>query len=178
MNENNKKYINLSVFLIVVLALIFLCVWLILRIDEDSKDLILAKNDIVTLEAQIVEAKNFNKNYETYKPNFERVDQLFVDPKNPVNLIEFLENTSANSGITSQISMSPLTKTAQKFITLQVSSKGSFFGMMDFSKKIESGSYLIEIENLTIKNSDEKNITADYSSRMVNAIFTIKAFAK
>jgi hypothetical protein len=153
-----------------------------LGIDENFKDLILAKNDIITLEAQIAEAKNFNENYDVYKPNLDKIDQLFVDPRNPVDLIEFFEKTSADSKITSQISLSPLTKTAQKFITLQISSKGSFSEIINFSKKIESGVYLIEIENLTIQNSAEdlkdKNVTTDYSSRKVDAIFTIKAFAK
>lgn len=53
-------------------------------------------------------------------------------------------------------------------------------------KKIESGDYLIEIKNLTIqnlvdnkdKNVSESDVSKDYSSRGVEAKFTIKAFIK
>jgi hypothetical protein len=53
--------------------------------------------------------------------------------------------------------------------------------VLNFLKKIEFGPYLTEIENLTIQNlvnSEDKSVLQDYSSRKVDAVFTIKVFTK
>ena len=135
--------------------------------------------------------ENFKKNYDAYKPNLKKIDQLFVDPVNPVGFIKFLEDTSSESQITSQISLQPsYIENSQNFIIFQLSAKGIFPAMVSFLKKVETGQYLIKIENLTIQNdpaansapagvkSENKDISKDYSQRKVNAIFTIKAFTK
>jgi hypothetical protein len=152
------------------------------EIDKNSKDLVLAKNDIVDLNAQINETNNFKKNYEIYKPNLEKIDGLFIDIKNPVSFIKFLENTASNSQVTSKISLPVSPLNSQQFITFQLVSKGSFSNMLKFIKEIELSNYLIEIESLNIQNLNRdpqiKDITNDYSFRDIEATFTIKAFIK
>jgi Tfp pilus assembly protein PilO len=173
------------------LVFVALCVWLLEGIEKNSEDFISAKNNIAIFNAQINEIENFKKNYDAYEPNLEKMDQLFVDPANPVDFIKFLEDTASGSQITSQIFLPPSSDQAsQDFIAFQLISKGSFSDVSSFLKKIELGPYLIEIENLTIQNdstgnsatggakSGDKNIPKDYSSRKVNATFTINAFVK
>lgn len=165
--KNNKIYIILSVFALISLFLIVFLIWpLFNEIKKNSQDLISARNSMVTLSAQTSETDKFKKNYDGYKLNFERIDQLFIDPNNPVNFIEFLERTANNSGITSQISLPLSSKESKDFIIFQLSSKGSFEGVLNFLEKIESGPYLIEVGSLNIKNS----------VNVVDASFTIKAF--
>lgn len=178
MKNNNKIYIILSTFGILSLFLILFLVWPLLQeIENNSQDLISAKKDIIAFNAQIGETENFKKNYDTYKPNLEKMDQLFIDPNNPVDFIKFLENTASSSKVTSKISLPTYSKqVSQNFIIYQISSQGEFLGMSDFLRKIETGPYLIEIENLNIQNSEEKSIVKDYSSRKVNTTFTIKVF--
>ncbi|MCX6718589.1 MAG: hypothetical protein NTY81_03260 [Candidatus Staskawiczbacteria bacterium] len=201
MKTNNKNYIILSVFAVIALLLIvFLIFPPFSEIERNSKALISAKKDMAGLDAQINEVENFKKNYENYEPNLKKIDQLFVDPANPVDFIKFLEDAASASQITSQISMPPYSQNSQQeptsskkskpkvmdSIIFQFSSKGSFSGALNFAKKIESGPYLIEIENLTIQNStdnstgktQDKNVLSDYSSRKVEATFTIKVFTK
>jgi hypothetical protein len=71
---------------------------------------------------------------------------------------------------------------SSQFIIVQFASKGSFSNTLNFVKTIETRSYLIEIEDLEIQNSDQNqknnNIFINYPSRNVDATFTIKAFAK
>ena len=178
-NNNNKIYIISSVFILVSLFLVLFFIWpLFKEIEKNSYDLVLARNNIIALEAQNNETKNFKNNYSTYKPNLDRIDQLFVDPNNPVDFIEFLESTASSSQVTSQISLPPSSSGSKQFIVFQIISKGNFSNMMDFSKKIESGPYLIEIDNLTIQNSGEKSVSKDYSLRSVNATLMIKVFTK
>jgi hypothetical protein len=174
MKNNNKIYIILSAFALAVLILILFFIYPLLKeIKKNSEDLISAKNRIASLAIQNKETESFEKNYATYKPDLEKIDQLFVDPNKPVDLIEFLESSVAGSGLTSQISLSPSSsgskQKGQNFIIFQLISKGSFSGVLNLSKKVETGPYLIEIENLTIQNPQDGK---------VNATFTIKAFTK
>jgi hypothetical protein len=162
--------------------LIIFFIWpLFNEIERNSEDLVSARNNIINLNAQISETNNFKKNYEIYKPNLEKIDRLFVDPRNPVDFIEFLENTASEFKITSKISLPPSLNSSQ-FIIVQFASKGSFSNTLNFVKTIETRSYLIEIEDLEIQNSDQNqknnNIFINYPSRNVDATFTIKAFAK
>lgn len=175
MKTNNKIYTTLAIFALLSLFLIVFFVWpLIKQIKTDSENLVSDKNSMLALSAQIKEIENFKKNYESYKPELEKIDQLFVDSNNPVEFIEFLEETAYDSSITSQISLPSSSSNSQQFIILQFSSKGSFSGILNFAKKIETGPYLVEIENLTIQRPslDIKDAKAN------NATFAIKVFTK
>jgi len=180
--KNNNKIITLSaIFAAASLSLIlFIILPLWQGIKKDSADLIAAKDNQVTLFAQSKEMEAFKKNYNIYKPNLDKIDNMFIDPANPVDLIKFLEGTAYNSQISSQISLLPSANSSQKaeqnFVNFQFSSKGEFSRILDFSKKIEAGPYLIEISSLTIQNSDTKDASAS-PSRKVDAAFVIKAFA-
>jgi hypothetical protein len=185
MKTNNKIYIILSIFILISLFLIIFFIWpLILEIKKNSTDLIVAKDSLANLGMQIEQMNNFKKKYTEYKPNLEKIDQLFVDPSNPVDFIEFLEKEASSVKITSQISLTsnpraPLN--SEQFINLQFTSEGIFSNVMRFIKKIESGPYLIEIEKLIIqdskKNAQTKIIT-EYTARNVEAVITIKVFTK
>ena len=181
--KKNKIYTILSIFTFAFLFLIVFFVWPLLKeIQKNSENLVSAKNSIVALNAQAKETENFKNNYESYKPNLEKIDHLFVDQANPVEFIEFLENTAASSGITSQISLPSSSQNSEQAgqgsVIFQFSSTGSFAGVIGFTKKIETGPYLIEIENLTIQNSQEESVAKDYFFRKVDAKFTIKVFTK
>ncbi len=182
MNNKNKIYTISSIFSAVSLILVLFFIWpLISNISKNSNDLITAKNNIVTLDAQMNEVDKFQQNYKSYKPNFASIDKLFVDPSNPVDFIEFLENTALSHKITSQISLPPASgnpQLSQNFIVLQFSSKGSFSDVLNFVGKIEAGPYLLEIENINIQNSQDKNAPKDYSLRKVDAVFNLKVFTK
>ena len=174
---NNKIYTTLFILLAVFLILIVFLIWPLFReIQKNSADLVSAKNNIATLNAQTSQITNFKDNYQSYKPELDKIDQLFADPNNLIGFIEFLENTASNSQVTSKISLQPSSfgpnqtpkGAPQDFIMFQSSLQGSFSQVMDFIKKIEAGPYLVEIENLNIQNSDKK----------VGATLTIKVYIK
>lgn len=180
MENKNKIYITLAIFILLFLVLVAFCIYPLMKgIQDNSKKLVSDKDKIASLQAQAIETENFSKNYGAYKPNLDKIDQLFVDSSNPVDFIEFLESTASSSQISSKISPLPSAqKTGQNFIIFQLSSKGVFSNVLNFLKKVEAGPYLVRIENLTIQNSEDKNVLKYYSSRIVNATFTIKVFTK
>lgn len=184
MKINNKIYTILITFAIGSLFLVVLFVWPLLKeIKKNSKDLVSAKNNIVTLVAQTIETEKFKNDYKTYEPNLEKIDRLFVDPSNPVDFIKFLETAAYEYQVTSQISLQASSQASRRDIVFQFSSKGGFSQMLNFLKEIENGPYLVEVENLTIQNSQDqaasqKSALADIFSRKVDAVFIIKAFIK
>jgi hypothetical protein len=124
--------------------------------------------------------ENFKKDYNEYEPNLKKIDQMFINLKNPVNFIEFLEKTALESGIESEISLSPYSlKKGESAIIFQFFSTGDFLKILKFTKSLESGPYLIEIKSLIIKNS-EKRGDSDKNNNpgLVDATFLIKAFAE
>lgn len=170
MTSKNKIYITLIIFALIALILVVFFVFPILKkIRTISEEIISAKNNTATLGVQAKEIENFKKNYLLYKPNLEKMEQLFINEKDSVNFIKFLEKTASDLGITSKISFLPSSDEEKKdFITFQFFSNGDFSKILNFLEKIETGPYLVEIDDLTIKNSSEK----------VNASFSIKAFTK
>jgi len=185
MGTSKKIYTTPLIFSLLSLILFIFFIWpLSKEIKNNSNDLISAKNDIVALDAQAVETENFKKNYQTYKPNLEKIELSFFNPNSPVNFIKYLESTALASRINLKIFSPSLPagsqQGAQDYTIFQFMTNGSFTDVSNFLKKIEIGPYLIETTNLTIQNSQEseKDIPRDYSTRMVSATFTIKVFTK
>jgi len=178
-NKNKKIYIILSVFGIISLLLAIFLIWpLFKEISDKSADLILTKSNIADLDSQISEVEKFKKNYQEYKPNFDKIDRLFIDANNPVEFIEFLENSATQLQVTSQISLSQVTVAPQPFVTVRVSSKGSFSGVSNFVKKVETGPYLVEIQSLNIQNSQDSNAPKELVPKTFEASLSIKVFIK
>jgi len=188
MKHKNKIHITFLIFALSFLILAVFDVWpLLYSIGQDSRDLISAKNDIFTLNQQVKETDKFKKNYEDYKFNFAKIDQLFIDPSNPVDFIEFLENTASNFSVASQVSLQSSQKADQNFVIFQLSSNGKFSDILNLLSKIESGPYLVEVDNMNIKDigssaitkiTNIKNISGYSPSGSMDAIFTIKAFTR
>jgi hypothetical protein len=70
------------------------------------------------------------------------------------------------------------------YLIFKISSEGELLNILDFTKKIESGLYLVEIEDLLIQTLEgRKNLESEGGSEKgisekPNATFNIKAFIK
>ena len=176
--HGKKTYILLATFGLLILSLILFFIWpLIKEIDHNSQALLMGKNDTVILKMQSDEIENFKKIHKDYQPNLDKMHQLFIDAKNPVGFIKFLEEAASVSSIKPQISLIPNQKD-QNTITFQLSTSGNFLNILDFLKRIENGQYLVEIKNINIKNGDTTNTAKNYPSGRVDATFLINTFSK
>lgn len=184
MNSNRKISTTIFIFSIMLLALIIFGVWpLVEGIVKDSSDLISTKNKISTFNVQVTKVEYFENNYENYRSNLEKINQLFIDPTDPVDFIKFLENTASEYKINMQMSLPPApssTEIVQDFIIFQLSLKGDFSDISSFINKIEFGPYLIEVEDLTIQN--QENNQKEKNSKQIlyknSASLNIKVFTK
>ncbi len=153
-NLRKKLYITASVSIIITLLFVFgLISPLFSTIKNDSKDLLSQKEKIVSLREKKENFKNLQRAYLDIQANKNKIDSLFVDIKEPINFINFLEKTSETLNLTTQISLNneEVENKLQPTLSFQIKSTGSFQNFMRFLEKLESSPYLIEIDSLNIK---------------------------
>lgn len=167
----NKKVIIASILGIVILLFISAVIFQTVKdIKKNSGALIYQKKELVLLENKIKDLKEFEKEYKINKGELEKIDKLFIEPENPVELINFLNflrKTAADSEITINIFPSSPKKEVPEepwpFIGFQISGKGKFKNLIGFLEKIENSPYLIDISGFSIRimSEAEKKSSAD-----------------
>ena len=182
MSVKKNIYIILAIFGLVIASLAAFFVGpLMTQIQTNAQNLLAAKDNTAGFQVQNDEIINFKKEYDTLQPHLTTIDQLFVDPQNPVNFIKFLENTAINSQINSKNSLVPnSSSTNQKNITFQIAIiDANFINVAYFVEKLEQGPYLIEIENITTKLTEQgESESIKNPLGRVDATLTLNAFAK
>lgn len=162
--------------------ILFLALGIVLPLFSDiannSQSLLTEKNNIAVLQKQSNEIEQFKKVYEGYKPDFDKMNQLFVDPNNPVDFIKFLESTSRDSGIVSQIAVAGSSQKTQNAILFQISSSEEFLKMLNFLEKVEHGSYLVEVENISFRSASPETGQKSNTTGKVDTTITIQALTK
>lgn len=178
-------YVIPTVFGLMALSVIvFFILFLFAKIENDSKILSASKNNADTIKIESDQIEDFKNNYKYYKPNLDRIDQLYVNPNDPVDFIKFLEDTANSSQIKSNISLTSnlnndkTKKEDHNSVTFQFFSSEDFLKILDFTDKLENGPYLVQIKNLVINNSQQDITSKDYPPGKVDATFLIKVFIK
>ncbi len=163
MQPKNKIYIILITFSLISLALIaFLIYPTFLDIKNNANQILSYKDESVIIEMENKELGDFKKEYKEYGPNFKKIDQLFIDSKDPIDFIKFLEKISSDSGVTADINLADADKNAKDddlpISKFQVYVKGDFLHVLGFSEKLETGPYLIKVLNLTMEKVVQSSI--------------------
>ncbi len=175
-----SREINLSIigFLAVfILIFVFMVYPLSKNIKNSSQELVSQKKELADLELKIVNLEKFKILYKNFEEILKKIDNLFVSQELPVDFIAFLENTSDEFSLKTEISPSAAKKIGgdpwSSFV-FQLSSGGSFNNLVKFIKKLENSSYLIEVQNVNISRvAAEKNAPSD-----IRAVFSIKVFVR
>ncbi len=161
MEIKKQIYIIVSAFFLLAIFLVLFLVYpLSKEITQSSGELVSQINSRLALKSQYDQALNFKQKYESYQQNLNKADDLFIDPQNPVDFIEFLEKTASDSGIKLQISAPSFSKEETlPYESFQLSSSGSFPNTAKFISQLETGRYLIQIKNLNIQNNKSAQIS-------------------
>ncbi len=177
MKTQNKIYVILIIFILALLLLVFLTYITFKDIKKAASQILSDKDRAIFIDTQSKDFSYFQKNYETYKPNLEKISQSFIDPENPVNFIKFLEAISSDSGVFSEINLVHSSESKNidglNATAFQIQTKGEFKETTTFIKKLGTAPYLILIESLTMKKSDRND-----SPNLLESNFLIKVVAK
>jgi Tfp pilus assembly protein PilO len=161
MNIKSKNFIIVIIFIVIYLAIILFFVWSLIKdIKDESLNLIFRKNEEFSFKEQMFQLEKFNQEKVNYQESFLKSENAFIDSKNPIILIKFLENTAKDSNVTLDILLTP--SLAQKIktdiwpsISMQIKFSGSFQNTLKFINKLENSPYLISIESLKMNKSEE-----------------------
>jgi len=182
MRTQNKIHTILIIFVFTTLLLIVFLVYPTLKsIKNGSEEILSDRSRDVFINSEIREVDNFKKKYKDYKSNLEKIDKLLVDSKNPVDFIEFLEKIASDFNVITDINFVPSKeKDANNgsLVIFQISAKGDFLNILRFIEKLETGPYLIEIQNLTIKKSEKEIDKEKNISNRIDANFLIEVTTK
>lgn len=182
-----KKIIIFSViFGIAAIAIVgFIIRPLFKGIEKSSEELITAKKELILSQEEAGKFEQFKEIYKGLKPDLEKINQLFVDPEIPIDLIKFWEKEARDSELSIKISpifLEVAETDPWNSIGFRLSLIGSFPDFLKFLEKTETSPYLIEIQNLTVEGLDQRKLGSKeyerFSSADVNIALVIKVYTK
>lgn len=184
--ELGKKIILISgSFGLIILILFYFGIYFLIKdIKKNSEDFLVEKKEIAVVQAKIENLEHFKKTYGDLESDLEKISNLFVDPKIPIDFIKFLETTASSSGVTIEISLTSSKETVRgswPFLVFQLDLTGSMPNFFKFFEKIEAAPYLIEIKDLSVNRISEKKRSEGPSAPSlgdISATLTIKVFTK
>ncbi len=186
MVTENKIKISLIVFFLLNIFLILFLIYPFYRdIKVTSEELIYQKEKLLLLEDKFKNIEEFKDNRPKMKTNLEKIETLFVDAKEPVEFINFLEETSRDSDISMKIS-SAQSKEKNKdpwtSLFFPIVLTGPFPKFLKLLEKLESSKYLIEAQNLKITRLTEAELQSKelekFSLGDIRVDFLLKVFTK
>ena len=185
MNIKNKINLSLIFFLFLSIFFVAFLVYPLLKdIKNNSKEIISQKKEVLSLENKIKDIEEFRKNYAKIRPNLEKIETLFTNSEAPIDFISFLEKTSQDCRVSIQIVPAAITRSEEPWpsLSFSITSAGSFPNFLRFLEKLESGPYLTEIQNLSIKRLQDTELKSKEFENLslgdIQASFLIKVFTK
>lgn len=178
---NTKKQIIL--FWVICLIMAFAIIWffvipLFKTISQISSEFVNVNKELAIINNETREIKDTEDICDKIDPDLQKAEDLFVSKDVPIKVIEFLENVATISDLLIEISPSSLDDykdSAWDFVGFRLVLYGSYVNFMRFLEKIETGPFLIETYNLSIK---EISGYKEFSSGDISAVLIIKVFAK
>ncbi len=177
--NKNRLYIVAGVAGIFLILLAGGVYWLFSTVEISAQEIMSDKAKEILAQQQMKELDAFAKTYDARKPELDSLDQVFVDGKNPIEFIQFLETVAAASGTRLTINLLPANDAAAgaNIVAMQIVAKGQFLGVLEFLEKVEYGPYLVSAKTVTVKKvaKDSQDST---SIDGVEAIIRLQAAAK
>jgi len=175
-----KIYLTILIFFLCFLILFFAIFLLLGKIKSSSQELINKKQDLVVLEAKMVNLEKFKDVNNELNDFLKKIDSLFVNAKAPVAFINFLEKTAQKSHLDIEIMplSSQVVKEEKDFwpsLSFRIIATGSFTDFLEFLTKTENSPYLVDVQNITLSQIVvEKQVV----SGQVKANLLVKVFVK
>jgi hypothetical protein len=190
MNSKKKIYISIAIFVaMTVLLIIFAVIPLLKSIQQNSADIVYQKDSLASKKKEIETFRETEDLYQKSQENIGKIDKIFIEPDDPRDLKKFLEEKAEKYNLQNKILS--IKKTAADSagktepwpsLSLQISNTGSFVSFLKFVKNLESGPYLTEILNISIKRLTENELRGEnltmFSPGDVNATFLLKVYTK
>lgn len=178
-------FILISIILIVFILMLLLVIFLIKDIQRNSQEFLLERKMLTLMEREFQEFENFERDSAFYQSNLEKLDKLFLNPKVPIDFVQFLEEESGNIGLLIKISPSIITSRKSdpwESIGFQILLTGSFPNCLKFLEKLQISPWLLEVQMTEVKRITEKELQLeglkDFSLGDVSFSIILKVYTK
>jgi len=153
----SKIYSTLAVFVIIdALIAVFVIYPVFSGLRDASGKILYDKQQIKLIYQEKDDIENFKNNLSSYRLNLDKMEQMFIDPQDPLDFIKFVESTAATLNIDVDINLVNSTNqksSSQQFSYFQINAKGGFLDVLNFIQNIENGPYLLKVNNLSVSKS-------------------------
>jgi len=174
------RKINLLIvifFLLIVFLIVFLIYPLLTEIKNNSQAMVSQKKSLTIFQAKIENLEDFRNFYKDFEKDLQKINNLFIDPKMPIEFIGFLEKTADEHQLIIKISSTSPQKTGKDIwpsLVFQINSVSSSPNLFRFIEKIENSAYLIEIQNLNVNRitSNDPLLNGDVNSNLFIKVYT------
>jgi len=178
-----KKKMIIILAIIAVMTIIFFIfsLFLVRSIKVNSNKFLEIQKSLMVLDNKRRQFDIYKSKFKQNEADFIKINNLFLDKSDVLKLFNFLENSAKD--YKSYINISVL-NTGEDFLKIQISLYGSFENFMKFLNRLESTSYLIEIENFKIKKLTLAEITMSLKQMStlqegdINSILILKVYMK
>jgi len=153
MNLKNLAIKNL-VFALVILLLIVNVLYLLELVRELSVKVSQEKTKLLSFKNELQKLEDFKNK----KASLEKIEQVFVKEKVPIEFINFLEKGAEKFGINIQISFLPDVSpknSPYKTLTFAVEAEGPFPNLAAFFEYIEFSPFLTQTTNIVFKTPSD-----------------------
>lgn len=174
---DKKKIILFALGLIISVSALVFMYSIFKGFNNDSRRLIGLKKELSTFQNKRENLESAQKAYLSWQISLEKIDSMFIDADAPIDFIKFMEKTSRDCGLSSDISSnsSIAESDSWSYLSFQISLTGRFENVLKFLEKVETAPYFITEDSLTIRDLSSSD---EYDQGDVEAILEIKAYTK
>lgn len=166
---NKIQIYSAGFFVIAALLVVFLVYPTIQDIKYSSGQILENKSQLIFADEQSKAIEKFENSYSSYESNLKKIDQILVDPKNPIELIKFFESVGLEYSVGLNINLVESGKKENlngfNSVNFNISANGKFTNIVKFAEKIEKGPYLVKIKGMSMSNSSEDNKNQDIDAQ-------------
>ncbi|MCU0653539.1 MAG: hypothetical protein MUD10_04755 [Candidatus Pacebacteria bacterium] len=159
-----KPMLAALIFAAAITAIVFLAIMPAIAALEGVGDLMREQQDkIAGYEKKIQAARDFAVFRKAEKSNMEKIGQVFVDAKMPLDFINSLETLARDAAVKLDFSSSVQPQKGAKeqpAISIEADVSGSLPGLRVFLEKIESSPYLVQIMAVNMQIEEGEAIEA------------------
>jgi len=160
MTPYKKIYISLVIFGTLFLLFVFLIYLLALnQIKKDTQDLVFQRDVYFSLKSKEGTLEKLSKDYQNLRPELAKINDLFLDPENPIKFLNYLEKTGNSLGLsvkTSSLSFSQDEKNPWSALCLQVFLTSDFSSFTRFLESLENSPFVLQLQNLNLEKTNNE----------------------
>ena len=153
----SRKIILIGFLVAIVLFIVLVIYPLFTAIQEESVDFASQRAELAKLEMKTESLRNFQKSFQTYQPDFDKIEELFIDASEPVDFIDFLEKEADKFDLSLEILPLAFQPDDEPWpsMNFKLSFEGNFSAFLNFIERLESAPYLIKIVKMDASSGDE-----------------------